>query len=306
MIKIYKKNHRDRELKEVGELSENCWVRVVDPTAQEIRFISEKANIPLDILEDALDESELPRIESEKDYLVIIIRIPLGEKESFFSIPLTIILTQKYLITVSIRPNDIIGSFLLGGKDFQTQNRPKFLFDVFKRTVKSYDYLIRSSAKSINKQRFRLDKLKNTDITNLVEREEILNNYISALVGNASIFNKILKGKFISLFEQEQDLIEDLLVDMRQVIELCDTNIKTIKNIREAYSTILTNNLNKVLKFLTSITIILTLPTIISSIYGMNVGLPGGGQDGVFYYIMGFTLIIMGLSYSIFVWRRWL
>lgn len=306
MIKIYKKTIKEPKLTEVDDFILGSWVRVVDPTSDEIKTVSKKAGIPLNILEDAIDESELPRIEREKNFLVVIIRIPVENSEQVTPIPLTVIITDKLVVTISIKPNEIMGRFLSGKVKFYTTQKSKFLLKIFSEAVKSYDVLIKSIAKKISRQKFKLDSLKNRDIVNLVQQEEILNNFISSLIPNVNIFDRILKGKYIKLYEQDEDLIEDLLIDARQVIDLCNTNIKTIKNVREAYSTILTNNLNKILKFLTSITIILTLPTIIASIYGMNVSLPGSGQNFAFYYIIGFTIIVMAAAYLIFSWRKWL
>jgi len=306
MIKIYKKTVKETELVEVDDFILGSWVRVVDPTKEEIKLVAEKTGIALDVLEDAIDESELPRIEHDSGNLVVIIRIPIADGEIITSIPLTIIITDKFIVSISIKPNDIIGAFAEGKIKFFTTQKSKFMLEIFNQTVKAYDRLIKSIAKNISRQKFKLSQLRNQDIANLVHQEEILNNFISSLAPTTFIFDRILKGKYMKLYEQDEGLIEDLVIDARQVLDLCNTNLKTIKNVREAYSTILTNNLNKILKFLASITIILTLPTIIASIYGMNVGLPGEGSPFAFYYIVGFTLIVMAVAYSIFTWRKWL
>lgn len=306
MIKIYKKTIKEAELIEVDDFILGSWVRVVDPTPEEVKMLATRTNIPLDILEDAVDESELPRIEYEDKNLVVIIRIPVENDQGVISIPLTVIITDKYIVTISIKHNEIIKKFLEGKTNFFTTQKSKFMLDIFNEVVKSYDNIIKALTKKIAREKFQLDSLKNKDIVNLVQQEEVLNNFISSLVPNANVFDRILKGKYVKLYEQDEDLIEDILIDARQVIDLCNTNIKTLKNIREAYSTILTNNLNKILKFLTSITIILTLPTIIASIYGMNVRLPGSGGDFTFYYISGGTVIVMVVAWGLFNWKKWL
>jgi len=306
MIKIYKKTIKEAELTEVNDLILGSWVRVVDPTSEEVKLLADQTGIALDILEDAVDESELPRIEYDEGNLVVILRIPVSNGQQVISTPLTIIITNKYIVTISLKPNEIIAKFLDGKVEFFTTQKSKFMLNIFNEAVRSYDRIIKSLAKNINRQKFQLDSLKNKDILNLVQQEEVLNNFIYSLVPNANVFDRILKGKYVKLYEQDEDLVEDLLIDAHQVIDLCDTNIKTIKNIREAYQTILSNNLNKLLKFLTSITIILTLPTIIASVYGMNVQLPGAGDHYAFFYIAGFTVIVMAVVWGIFNWKKWL
>ncbi|MBU1164391.1 magnesium transporter CorA family protein [Patescibacteria group bacterium] len=306
MIKIYKKTVKEAELTEVNDFILGSWVRVVDPTQEEVQLLADKTGIALDILEDAVDEAELPRIEYDQGNLVAIIRVPVSNGDGVTSIPLTIIITNRYIVTISIKSNEIIKLFLENKIECFTTQKSKFLLKILDQTNRSYDKLIKGISKNISRQKYKLDSLKNKDIFNLVQQEEVLNNFISSLVPNSNVFDRILKGKYLKLYEQDEELVEDLLIDVRQVIDLCNTNIKTIKNVREAYQTILSNNLNKLLKFLTSITIILTLPTIIASIYGMNVELPGGGSHFAFYYIAGFTIIVMAAAYAIFNWKKWL
>ena len=148
--------------------------------------------------------------------------------------------------------------------------------------------------------------MENKDIVHLVQHEEVLNGFISSFVPLMNVLEKVLTGKFLTIFEQDKDLIDDLLIDSEQTLQLGKTSIKSITNIREAYSAILANNLNKVMKFLTAITIIFMVPNIIAGFYGMNVHLPLAGNAFAFYHILGGSILLVILITVLFYRKRWM
>ncbi|MCK4967932.1 MAG: magnesium transporter CorA family protein, partial [Candidatus Aenigmarchaeota archaeon] len=158
---------------------------------------------------------------------------------------------------------------------------------------------------SIYTKKVNLSKLTNKDIINFVGLEKILNKFITSLIPTISIFEKILSGKYVKIYKDDQELTEDLIIDSQQCLNMCRGSIKNVTNIRQAYSTILTNDLNRVMKFLTSLTIIIGVPTIIASLYGMNVKLPLQGNVFAFVYICLFTLIACLVLAFIFYFKKW-
>jgi magnesium transporter len=306
MIKIFRRTIKDKGLKELESIEIGSWIHVHKPTTDEIKRISEVAKIDRDNLWDSLDENEVPRIEKENGSIIVYTRVPLSKNDEINTTPLTIIITPSHFITITVKENKVIDTFINNEAQFFTTQKAKFLLEIFSVTVKRFNKHINAINKRIVSKKGKLKYLRNDDIVNLVETEEDLNDFISSLAPDINVFERVLSGKYVKLFETDQDLIEDLLIDARQVLDLCKTNVKRINNIREAYSTILSNNLNKTMKFLASITVIFTIPTIVGSVYGMNVALPFANNPQIFFFLMGFTVLMSMGVLALFFWKRWL
>lgn len=306
MMDIYYKTLKSTHVEKLENIKKGAWINVTNPEKEEIKLLVEKTKIDETVIQDALDIYEVPRIEKENDISYILTRTPYKDDNGLTTIPFLIIITPELIITVSSKPIDFIQDFVSEKIQFYTTQKAKLLIQFFLKITQSYERYIKFIARDIQRKKIILKKLENKDIINLVEWEEILNNFITSLVPNITIFEKISQGKFVAPYKEDEELIEDLVITSRQSLELCKTSIKSIANTREAYSTILTNNLNKIIKFLTSITIILTIPTIIASIYGMNIGLPLAKNPLAFSYIIFLIVILMLLFFWIFYKKKWL
>ena len=306
MIEIYRKTLKSAHIQRLRDIKVGTWINVVNPNEKEIRKLIAKTRISRQFIEDAFDIYEVPRIEEKDGIFYILTRTPYKDVSGLITVPLLIILTPENIITLSAQPIDFFQDFISEKVQFYTTQKAKLLIQIFLKISHAYEKYVKFIARNIQSKKIILKKLENKDIVNLVEWEEVLNNFITSLVPNISVFERILRGKFIPLYKEDEELIEDLVVASRQSLELCKTSIKSIVNTREAYSTILTNNLNKIIKFLTSITIILTIPTIIASIYGMNIALPFAKNPLAFGYISLWMLILMLLLFWFFYKKRWL
>jgi len=306
MIEIYRKTLKSAYIQRLRDIKVGTWINVVNPNEKEIRKLIAKTRISRQFIEDAFDIYEVPRIEEKDGIFYILTRTPYKDVSGLITVPLLIILTPENIITLSAQPIDFFQDFISEKVQFYTTQKAKLLIQIFLKISHAYEKYVKFIARNIQSKKIILKKLENKDIVNLVEWEEVLNNFITSLVPNISVFERILRGKFIPLYKEDEELIEDLVVASRQSLELCKTSIKSIVNTREAYSTILTNNLNKIIKFLTSITIILTIPTIIASIYGMNIALPFAKNPLAFGYISLWMLILMLLLFWFFYKKRWL
>ena len=306
MIEIYRKTLKSAYIQRLRDIKVGTWINVVNPNEKEIRKLIAKTRISRQFIEDAFDIYEVPRIEEKDGIFYILTRTPYKDVSGLITVPLLIILTPENIITLSAQPIDFFQDFISEKVQFYTTQKAKLLIQIFLKISHAYEKYVKFIARNIQSKKIILKKLENKDIVNLVEWEEVLNNFITSLVPNISVFERILRGKFIPLYKEDEELIEDLVVASRQSLELCKTSIKSIVNTREAYSTILTNNLNKIIKFLTSITIILTIPTIVASIYGMNISLPLAKNPLAFGYISLWMLILMLLLFWFFYKKRWL
>ncbi len=304
MIKIYKNTLQQKKLKKLKNFVPQSWLYVVDPTAQEISQLSHLLNIPHDILEDCVDEFELPRVEAVDKSVVVILRTPIKYKNSYITTPLTIIIHDKYLVTITRQAIDILEDFALQKTEIFTTQKSNFFMKACLGIISRYQAYITAINRSVQSTRLQLKKISKDDIIRLVENEEVLNLFIASLAPTISTIKKILHYNYINLYSQDKELIDDLLIDGEQVYELAITNLKTIKNIRDGYTTVMTINLNQIINILTYITAIFTIPTVIASIYGMNIRLPLAYHPRAFAIIMGINIVLMVGSVVFFIIYR--
>lgn len=305
MITIYKKTLKSPKMQKIEDVEPGSWIRIVNPTEEEIKIFAEKLGLDDAIIEDGLDENEIARVEKEDGIFYMIIRFPITKEGFTSTFPLLIVVTEENIITVCRREEHITRYFLEKDKDFLTTKKTYFVLKVISEIFRNYDVYLNKMLKDIKQKKIEIHNLKNRDILFLVQEEETLNDFISALVPAINITERILRGKYITVYEKDKDVVEDLVWDSKQTLELSQNGLKSIKNIREAYSAILTNDLNKVMKFLTIATIMLTVPTIISSVFGMNVPLPLQDDPMAFFYVMGLTAISSLVLLYMIIKRRW-
>jgi magnesium transporter len=294
-------------LEEIESAKRGSWVRVVDPNKDELEKLEKTYKLDADLLADGIDLYEAPRIEHDNGNLYIYVRYsrPVGEHTSTH--PLLIVVMQDMLLTVSRIEAEPINKLVDSGKVVTTQ-KLKLVLQILEELNKGYRTHLNGVTKKILSTRNRLQKtiISNNDILNFIDVEEDLNEFLAALQPYGIVLHALLNGKHMKLHEEDKDLIEDLQLSASELIELTKSRLKTIQNIREAYNTIATNNLNKVFKRLTSIAIFMSIPTIMSGIYGMNVLLPYENDKNAFWYVAGFTTTIM-LGFILFFKRKkWL
>jgi len=304
MILMYHRTIRDRIMKKVPLFKPGVWIDVVDPKEEEIKLL-EKLGIDTSHIEDAMDPDELPRINKEKEAVYVILNTPQVEGGKVYNVPLLVVVARNYFATISKKHLDSLSSILTRPSLYTTQKAKNLLKICFKVT-ELYTREIRRINKEINAKKVSLSELRNEDIIVLVEFEEVLNEFITSIVALIGVFEKIRSGKYVRVFEEDEHLLEDLIIDSNQSLDMARTSIKKIVNMREAYSTILSNNLNKVLKFLTSLALIMGVPTIIASIYGMNVRLPLQESPFAFLYVMFITFLISAILFVVFYIKKWL
>ena len=303
MISILYRASKDEQLKQLSEIKKGAWVNIVNPTKAEIAEISKLTKIEKEFIIDTLDPDELPRIEKSEDITYVILNVPYEENGEILSAPFLIAITPDLLVTLSPKRLKPIEQILQ--RNIYTTKKTKNILEISLKVVDLYEQEIRKINKSIYTKKVNLSKLTNKDIINFVGLEKILNKFVTSLIPTISIFEKILSGKYVKIYKDDQELTEDLIIDSQQCLNMCRGSIKNVTNIRQAYSTILTNDLNRVMKFLTSLTIIIGVPTIIASLYGMNVKLPLQGNIFAFVYICLFTLIACLVLAFIFYFKKW-
>jgi len=306
MITIYYRTLKEQELQTLEKFKTGSWVAVENPTEEELDFLAQDLPLDRDLLRDAVDPHEVPRVEREGGVTYVFTRVPFQEEMQTTTTPLMIAVGKNFVLTISHRSLPFLTKFQEGKVEFYTTQKTKLFLQIFSEINTMYSSFINNIARNVRGVTVRLEDIGNKEIKQFVMFEGSLNDFLAALVPTNTLLNNILSGKFLQLYEQDHDLVEDLTLSNRQLIELCQSNMRSIGNVREGYSTIMSNNLNRVIKILTALTIVLTVPTIIASFFGMNVRLPLADSPDAFLVVLGATILLSIAVLALFLRNRWL
>lgn len=292
----------DGGIKKIEEITEGCWIALTDPSATELLEIAEKCHIDIGDLRAPLDEEERSRIEVEDTYTLILVDIATveqrNEKDRFVTIPLGILISEKVLITTCLEETPILKSFIDGRvRGFFTYKKTRFILQILYRNASVYlQYLRIIDRKSEEIEEKLHISTKNRELIELYELEKSLVYFTTSLRANEVVLEKLLKNESIKKYPEDTELLEDVIIENKQAIEMSSIYNSTLRGTIEAFASIISNNLNIVMKFLTTITIVLSIPTMIFSLYGMNfVNLPLGSSPIGFYVITLGTLLLTGI-----------
>lgn len=308
MIEIFYSTGKDPVLKKQAKAKVGSWVHVVEPTEQELERLANEYDLDLDLLTDAVDVYETPRVEQEDGDAYVFARYCYPQGRDIATEPLLIIYTPQRLFTVLRTKTAILDRLLNGIESVATTQKTKTFLQILDAINYSYDRHMYKVNKQILGLRSKLSKsdIRNEYFIEFIDIEENLNEYLTALQPQAVMYRNLLNGRFLPLYEDDKDLVEDLSLSTTELIDLIKSRVKTISNIRDAYSTIMANNLNRIFKRLTSIGIFLAVPTIVASLYGMNVLLPNESSPYAFWEILGIIGIITISVIFIFKKLKWL
>jgi len=306
MIKFYDKTIKDKKLSVSNDFKIGSWIYVEKPSESELEFLAEKFSFEPGLLRDAIDPYEVPRLEVDNGTLYVFTRVPFREQGKVITVPILIAIGHNYVLSVAQSNLPFLQKFTDGEVEFNTTQKTNFFLQIFSQIILLYNNFLTSISRGVRSGTVRLKDISNEDIVRFVNFESILNDFLAALLPTNAILNNLLSGKFLELYEEDKDLIEDLFLSNNQLIELAKINLKTIVNIRESYSTIMSNNLNRVMKLLTALTIIITVPTTIINFYSMNVRLPFAQSPWAFWIVLGTTLTLAIILLGIFIKKKWL
>lgn len=296
MLKIYKSIKN--ELVSLEKIEKGAWINLINPTENEIIDVAEKLKIPIEHIKAALDEEERARIEVDEDCTVVLIDIPVisptSELGIFYTIPLGIIINSLNIVTISLHDNLITQAFVENKvKSFWTFKKTRFLLQILYRNSRLYLQDLRNIDKASNIIENRLHKsLKNEELIQLLELEKSLVYFSTSLTSNEIVLEKIQRGNLIKMYPDDLELLEDVIIENKQAIEMANIYSNILTGTMDAYASVISNNLNIVMKFLTSVTIIISIPTMVASFFGMNVGNPLESIPHAFAIIFFFSMIV--------------
>ncbi len=286
-----------------------AWIDLVSPTDEELQQVSDELGIPLAFLRGPLDAEEKSRIDLEDDLVHVIVDIPVvartEEERGYDTIPLGMLVHPDYFVTTCLQSNPILGEFERGAvRDFATFKKTRFLLQVLLRVSGFYlRYLGRIDRETDKIERQLRASMKNEELFDLLTMSKALVSFSTSLRSNDAVLRKLLRTPAVKKYEEDEDLLEDVIVETKQAIEMAEIYSNILAGMMDAFASVISNNLNMVMKFLTSVTIILTLPATVAAFYGMNVSAPIADSPHAFALIIAISFGISGLA-ALFFWRR--
>lgn len=299
MMKFFRTD--DQVIREVDKIGDGCWIQMISPSQEECEEIAEALKVDIEDVQAALDEEESSRIELQDGYTLILVDIPTTEirheKQMYTTIPLGIILTQDVIVTVCTEDTAVLKNFVMNRvKEFSTKKRLRFVYQILYRTASTYQANLRIIDKKRTEIEGRVGKeTADSDLIDLHELESTLVYFATSLRANAVVLDRLTRYKRLEQYPEDKELLDDIIVENRQAIEMTNIYRDIINGTRELMSSVLDNRLNNVMKYLTSITIVMAIPTVISGIYGMNVNekwMPFANTPHGFLIICVITLLI--------------
>ncbi len=288
MITFYKRESKNGELRDLKAFESECWIQVTNPDEEELRDIEKTYQLDRELLEAALDENELPRFDTYEQRNYIFIKTLNHEGTKLGTI--LIALGDNFILTLARNEPPFLRNFLNGSEEFATSQKRKFLLKMLFACNDEMEKATVRVVRNVQHSRKAAEDLKDEDMSNLLVYEDFLNNLVSTYYYVNLLYLKLLRK--IDFVEKDKASLDDLIVESTQGMNTCRASLKTISNVRDYHTAVLTNRLNRTIKVLTIFTIFITIPAAISGLYGMNVMLPGGENGRAFWYIIAAILTL--------------
>jgi magnesium transporter len=314
LLQVYKhiNGHLEGNIS-LAAAEKGSWINIINPDSEDLQLVSMITEIPTDVLKTALDTEERSHVELEDNYVFVVINVPiLRETDSYDTLPLGIFITPDFLISVCIEETEVIRTFMMNKYPlFYTFKKTRFLFQIMYRTATLFlRHLQQINHRTDDIEAVLRHAMKNKEFFMLLELQKSLTYFTSALRGNGIVMEKLLRLRrneslrhLLKMYEEDEDLLEDVIIENKQAIEMVEMYSNILINMMDTFASIISNNLNLVMKFLASITIILAVPTIIFSLWGMNVPVPFSESEMGFWFVVGISFAC-SCTAAYMLWKR--
>jgi len=301
MIEYLFKTVRDTKYSNITEPKPGCWVNAYNPSEKELENIAKLCKLDIEDVVDAMDEYEIPRLEKCENTTVLFIKKPNDKKETNIPDTFTLICSDDYFATISLSNNDAFVENLKSMSSLApTTQKSKLLLQFLLKISNEFTRKVKLIRNRVSTQK-KLVGISNSNIMALAADEDILDQYLTVLIPMRNMLEALYNGNYISFFEEDKNLLEDMIMAIRQLVDTCNTNMKSIKNLIEAYQIVFTNNLNNEIRILTYITVTLAIPTFIAGFYGMNIRLPLQDHPHAFSIVSAITGLIIIITMAIVI-----
>jgi magnesium transporter len=307
MIEVFRTTSRG--LERVTEITPGCWANAVSPTPDEVAWLQTFLEAPKDFITYPLDPDERARTEREDGATLIVLRVPmvLGPDDDvpYTTVPLGIVMTDGHIATIGRYETGVIQTMASQRvRGLSTAKRNRFVLQLLLLTAQRYQTHLAEINRSVDVLEDRLQRsLRNQEVLELLRHQKSLVYFTTALKANEIVLQRLKRSRLFDAFPDDEDLLEDALTETQQAIEVVGITGSILAGTMDAFASIISNNLNSVMKFLASVTIVLSIPTIMTSAFGMNVGLPSDGHPTSFALIMLVIVLICAVVIVLF-WRR--
>ncbi|HEY8423531.1 MAG TPA: magnesium transporter CorA family protein [Clostridia bacterium] len=304
MVRYFYTPAGEKNAHEIDSARPNCWIHMENPSDLEIENVSKITGVSPQMFKAALDEEERAHIEIEDQNRLILVDIPYmyeaedGESYVYNTLPLGIIMTPDHFITVCLKSTSIINEFIHGiVKGFDINKPTRFLYQILYHNSVKFLHYLRQIDKLSSRIQVKLHKsMKNKELIQLLELEKSLVYFSTSIKSNHAVLEKVLASSIVKHYDEDQDILDDAVVESRQAMEMADIYREVLGNTMDAYASVIGNNQNKVMKLLTALTIILTIPSLIASFFGMNLILPLETSKFGFWVVLAISAILSGIA----------
>ena len=313
MYKILKSSNTGVDEFDIEDMEKGCWIDIVAPSTEEIDEIVEAAHISRDFLTAALDREEKARTEIDEEQLLVVIDIPFfRSNKDYDTMPLGIIVTKDVIVTVCLESNAVTSGFNARTyKMFSTYKKTRFLFQILYKSATLYLKYIRNIIRRTDDLEAHLRQaMENSKLFSMLDLQKSLTYFTTSLRSNYMVTEKLLRlrttaqtQQLIKMYEEDEDLLDDVIVEYKQAIEMVEMYSHIVQSMMEVFASIISNNLNLVMRFLASVTIILAIPTFISGLWGMNVPVPFAEFSHGFYIVFGLACVVSLLA-GYWLWKK--
>lgn len=267
------------KITEISELQTGSWVSLINPSEQELCQVERVLGAEPSLLRAALDAEETSHIDIEDDQTLIIVDVPVVEDSDepntvvYSTLPVGILVLPEHVVTVALKETTAFADIKRGRvRNLSPAQKTKFVLQTLLRVANRYLYDLKQIDKTSHEVEKQLHKsMKNKELFQLLELEKSLVYFTTSLQSNSITIKKILSGRVLKLYEEDQDLLEDVMIEVNQAIEMANIYTSILSGMMDAFASVISNNLNIVMKVMTSVTILLTIPNVVFSFYGMNV-----------------------------------
>lgn len=303
-----------REL-ELADIEPGAWMNLIDPSVEELNAVKEITAAPDDFIHAALDPEEASRIELEDDHILVLINVPKDHDDriqEYDTLPVGIIITPDHIVTICREENSVLANFTPAyQRHFSTFKRTRFLFQILYRSAALFLRDLRQiNRMSDNVEQDLRKSMKNKELFQLLDLQKGLTYFSMSLRSNRVVIERLMRlfsnihvNHLVKLREEDEDLLDDVRVEYDQAIEMTHVQTVVLAGMMDAFASVISNNLNIVMKFLASVTIVMSIPTMIASFFGMNVALPWGSDPNGFLIIIVISLITSAIL-TYFLWKR--
>ena len=298
MLNVYTMPSQSRELRALDKIEKGAWINLENPSDKELEEVAAVTGVSEDLLKAALDEEERARIETDDGNTLIIVDIPVIDDSAdwyvYSTLPMGIITAGDYFITVCLRETTVLGDFIKGRvRNFDANKRTRFIYQIlYLNAIKFLHCLKQIDKTSMRVQQTLHRSMKNKELIQLLDLEKALVYFSTSLNSNQIVIDRLRAMSSIKHYEDDDDILDDVIVENKQAIEMATIYRDIMSGTMDAFASVISNNQNTVMKFLAAITIILTIPTIIASILGMNVGVPFAGTIWGFWAVIGIIVAV--------------